>query len=421
MTNLVMLMPYKAYVAHARAEGFRVYAIWDLAVAQRIYGAGAQQYLADLAERADEFVLADFDDEQGLREVVGKAVRDFDADHVYHVGQEESMLLAYRLAEERGLQINSTRSIELLNDKLALRQLLAEQDLSPVRFVHTKHWRDVADTLDSFELPVVIKPTQLSGSRAVFLLQDREQLPEWGAVLDSYGYAGPLLVEEYLTGPEYSVETISDHGTHHVLGVTRKLLGAPPLFVEVGHVHPEPESAATRQMADLTVEVLRLTGYRTGPAHTEIKMTPSGPRIVESQARLGGDRIPQLVELATGIQPERAIFRVLAGRPIADSEPRRDAARVHYFSLPRGRVTSVAGLDEIRALPFVNELSFPFRVGDTIPATVDWKTRHGYVVVGGGSIEDTSAHVELVEGLLAVRVAEIDGRPQESGAGGVAA
>lgn len=414
MTNLVMVMPYRAYVAHARAEGFRVHAIWDPAVAQRIYGAGAQQYLADVAEHADGFDLVDFDDEQQFRDVVCRAVKDFEADYLYHVGQEESMLPAYRLAEELGLAVNPLRSVELLNDKLALRRLLAEHGLSPVRFAHAERWQDVADMLDSFDLPVVVKPTQLSGSRAVFLLRDREQLTEWSALLEAYHYSGPVLVEEYLTGPEFSVETMSSHGRHHVIGVTRKLLGAPPLFVEAGHVHPEPDSAATREMAELTVAMLEATGYRTGPAHTEIKLTPSGPRIIESQARLGGDRIPQLVELATGFSPERAIFRALAGRPLADGEPRRGTARIHYFNLPHGVATSVEGLDEIRALPFVSELSFPFSPGDRIPKTVDWRSRHGYVIVSGGSAEETAARVEQVEALLRVEVRPEE--PQRSGA-----
>jgi biotin carboxylase len=86
--------------------------------------------------------------------------------------------------------------------------------------------------------------------------------------------------------------------------------------------------------------MLNAAGYRTGPAHTELRLTPAGPRIIESQARLGGDRIPRLVELATGIDIERAVFAALAGR--APGAPTRsDVAWIHYFALPPGVLCSV--------------------------------------------------------------------------------
>lgn len=402
MTNLLMVMPYRAYLAKAKAEGFRVGAIWDRRVAREIFGSLADSYLADVAAQADAFWLTDFADSFEYERVLRLAAREFGAELVYHVGQEDSMGLAYRVAEELGLAVNTAHSVHLLNDKLALRRLLAAQGLSPVRFADAASWRAAAPLLADFELPVVVKPTQLSGSRGVQLVRSPDDFASWGADLDAVGYAGPVLIEEYLTGPEFSVETISVGGVHHVIGVTDKRLGPPPLFVEAGHAHPSASVDAPR-IGALVMAMLDATGYRTGPAHTEVKVTPSGPRIIESQARLGGDRIPRLVQLATGVDLERSVFAALAGR--APAEPTKvDVGWIHYFSLPPGMVRSVAGLDEIRALSFVDELSFPFAVGDTVPVIVDWRTRHGYVVVSGDSPEQAAWRVTEVEALLRVSV-----------------
>src|SRR5262249_35635724 len=152
--------------------------------------------------------------------------------------------LAYEVAEELGMAANPASAVRLLNDKLAMRELLREHGVSGVRWVAAPSWRDAAALLEGFELPVVVKPTSLAGSRGVLLLRERAELAAWGRLLDGYGYRGPVLVEEYLRGPEYSVETISVGGVHHVVGVTGKQLGAPPLFIEMGHVHPAPASAA---------------------------------------------------------------------------------------------------------------------------------------------------------------------------------
>ena len=403
MSNLLMVMPYRAYLAKAKAEGFRVGAVWDPKVATEIFGGLADRYLDDVRAQADAYWEADFADAAGYERVLREAAREFGAELIHHVGQEESMGLAARVAEDLGLAANSADSVHRLNDKVALRRLLDEHGLSPVRHADAPDWRSAAALLDRFELPVVVKPTQLSGSRGVVLVRDLAEFEAWGAALDETGYTGPVLVEEYLTGPEFSVETISVHGRHHVIGVTHKRLGPPPLFVEAGHAHPAPDSYDKAAIGAVVVEMLDAAGYRTGPAHTELRVTPAGPRIIESQARLGGDRIPRLVELATGVDLEGSVFAALAGRsPAPRSRP--DVAWIHYFALPPGVLRSVDGLDAIRALPFVDELSFPFEPGGRIPVTVDWRSRHGYVVVSAPSHEEAAWRVTEVESLLQVSV-----------------
>ncbi|MFD4640807.1 ATP-grasp domain-containing protein [Lentzea sp. NPDC058436] len=403
MSNLLMVMPYRAYLAKAKAEGFRVGAVWDPKVAVEIFGGLADRYLDDVRAQADAFWEADFADPAGYERVLREAAREFGADLICHVGQEESMGLAVRVAQDLGLAANPAESVHSLNDKVALRRLLDEHGLSPVRHADAPDWRSAAALLPAFELPVVVKPTQLSGSRGVVLVRDLAEFETWGAALDETGYTGPVLVEEYLTGQEYSVETVSAHGRHHVIGVTHKRLGAPPLFVEAGHAHPAPESADTDAIGAVVTAMLDAAGYLTGPAHTELRVTPAGPRIIESQARLGGDRIPRLVELATGIDLERAVFAALAGRDPAP-RTRHDVAWIHYFALPPGVLRSVGGLDEIRALPYVDELSFPFEPGARVPFTVDWRSRHGFVVVSAASHEEAARRVTNVEALLQVAV-----------------
>ncbi|ETK35455.1 ATP-grasp domain-containing protein [Microbispora sp. ATCC PTA-5024] len=396
MSNLVMVMPYRAFVIKAREEGHRICAIWDPTLQ-------TADYLHGIAELADAFVLTDFSDPVVFDRAVRRAAQDFDADAIYHIGAEDSMLATYRIAEELGKAVNPSRSIELLNDKLAMRRLLAEHGMSPVRFATADRWQDVPALLGGFELPVVVKPTELAGSRGVYLLHHAGQVEEWGRLLDSCDYRGPVLVEEYLRGPEFSVETLSDGGRHQVVGVTRKVLGPPPLFVEAGHVHPAPDGPDTRAIGELAVRLLTAAGYRTGPAHTEVIWTSSGPRIVESQARLGGDQIPRLVQLSTGIDIERAVFRILGGRAPGPRERRR-VAHIAYFSFTPGLVRSVQGVEEARALGFVDMLEMPFQPGGRVPVTVDWRTRHGFVVVSGDTEEQALARARHVQSLVRVEV-----------------
>ncbi|MFG2876110.1 ATP-grasp domain-containing protein [Streptomyces sp. NPDC048337] len=399
--RLLMVMPYRQFVQKAQAEGFWVAAIWDTRLE-------SPEYLDEVRDLADVFVLTDFRDQELLRRTILEVAREHSASVIYHIGREESMVAAYEAAEELHAELNPAAAIRFLADKHAMRGLLAERGLSPVSFEAAATRDEVPDAVRRVGCPAVVKPTALAGSRGVFLWQEPEDLAAWTALVDQYGYDGPFLVEEYLVGPEYSVETLSKDGRHQVVGITEKLLGAPPLFVEVGHVHPAPLPRDRAQaIEDLTTEFLTACGYRFGPAHTEVIWTQRGPRIVESQARLGGDRIPRLVQLANGLDIERAIFAGIAGPPAELSAPTASAT-VRFFTFPPGRVDEIRGLEAARRLDFVDELNVRLRPGDTASDVRDSKSRHGHVIVSGATPEEAQARYEEV--LAAIEVV-IDGVP----------
>ncbi|MEU6674213.1 ATP-grasp domain-containing protein [Streptomyces sp. NPDC046925] len=399
--RLLMVMPYRQFVQKAQARGFWVGAIWDPQLQ-------TPEYLADVRALADVFVTADFGDVELLRRTIRETAREHRASVIYHIGREETMVAAHEVAEELHAEVNSSAAIRFLADKHAMRDLLARHGLSPVSFEAVPTRRDVPGAVERVGLPAVVKPAALAGSRGVFLWQRAHDRVAWTDLVDAYGYDGPFLVEEYLRGPEYSVETLSQDGHHQIVGITEKLLGAPPLFVEVGHVHPAPLAAHRRHaIEELTARFLTLCGYRFGPAHTEVIWTTRGPRIVESQPRLGGDRIPRLVELACGLDIEQAVFAGLAGSPAEVPQPTATAA-VRFFTFPPGRIDSIRGLEKVRKLPYVDELTLRLRPGDTVEEVRDSKGRHGHVIVSGATPDQAGRRcAEVLDALELV----IDGTP----------
>jgi biotin carboxylase len=390
--RIVMVMPYRQLVRKAVAAGFRVWAIWDSAT----LAADARAEIESLAER---LVLIDFADQEGLLGAVKDLVVSADAGHVVHLGREETMVAVAEEAEALGVAPNPAAALRALNDKIATRRL----GVSEVRVGTAASADDVRAVLDTFGLPAVVKPAGASGSRGVALLRTSDDLDRWRTELDRGGLSGPFLVEEVLTGPEFSVETLTVDGRHLVIGVTAKQTTGPPHFVETAHLHPAPLAEADRAaMTGLAVRVLDAAGYRFGPAHTEIILTADGPRLVESQARLGGDRIPVLVQEATGLDVEAAIFEALAGREVRVDEPSGYAA-VTFFALPPGPVTALEGVDAIKAQPWLVDLRLNFEVGDELPPTTDSRSRHGHAIVRASTPDEAAARSDLVQRLLSVR------------------
>ncbi|MET8885098.1 ATP-grasp domain-containing protein [Streptomyces rubiginosohelvolus] len=397
--RLLMVMPYSQFVRKAVEAGFEVWAVWDPSLRE-------EAYLDEVAEHARELLLADFSDESGLRALIAETVRTHGIGTVLHLGAEASMPPAVAEAEALGVSPNPVSAVIRLNDKAAMRALLAEHELSVVRAEPAATTKEVRAVVAGMALPVVVKPTGASGSRGVALVRDAEDLEEWSARVAEAGLVGPYVVEEYLQGPEYSVETLTVDGVHQVVGITAKQTTGAPFFVETAHVHPAPLAPEDRSTIHaVVIGLLDLAGYRFGPAHTEVILTRRGPRIVESQSRLGGDRIPLLIATASDFDIEAAIFRTLAGEPLNVPAPRHTAS-IGFFTLSAGRLNAVGGLDAIRALPYVHALHFPFRPGDELPRTTSSSTRHGYVVVDAESPAEAAERISRVRGLLRADVRE---------------
>ncbi|MGW5271534.1 phosphoribosylglycinamide synthetase [Streptomyces sp. NPDC004044] len=193
--------------------------------------------------------------------------------------------------------------------------------------------------------------------------------------------------------PRVSVETLTVDGTHHVVGLTAQRTTGPPHFLVTGYLHPAPLTDDERKFIEVVVdERLTASGYRFGPAHTQVALLPDGPRIVSCRAHLGADRIPLLVEIARGFDLEAAVLAGLLGsRPVVPSASRY--AEVGFFLLPEGRLETYTGTEDIAVTPWVRGARFPYTVGDRIAPVGDPRARRAYVVVEADTPELTRERV----------------------------
>ncbi|MFB7915457.1 ATP-grasp domain-containing protein [Streptomyces sp. NPDC056061] len=207
-----------------------------------------------------------------------------------------------------------------------------------------------------------------------------------------------FLMEEYIDGPEFSVEAFGFAGRHVVVAVTEKLVDERH-FAELGHAVPARLAPDThRLIADAVTDFLTVMGVTDGPSHTEIRLGGRGPIVIESHNRLGGGQIIELVEAAYGINMAACAAAWPLGNVAPLTEPPRPvgAACTRFVLSDPGTVTAVEGVDDVRARPDVLALQLNARPGDTIRPLRDNWDRPGFVAVRA---EDTDAAVELCERL----------------------
>ncbi|MFF9117571.1 ATP-grasp domain-containing protein [Streptomyces massasporeus] len=228
-----------------------------------------------------------------------------------------------RIADRLGLPGSSAEAVENACRKDATRRVLADAGLPGPRFAVHEEWTDIARAAREIGYPLVVKPVDLCAGMYVRRVDDESQLAAAVRALADFPVnargqrrAPAVLLEELLDGPEVSVETVSHAGAVHVVGVTDKSVGGAPAFIETGHMFPAALTGADAEAAEQTaLGALKALGLVDGVvAHTEIKLTSAGPRVVEVNPRPAGNRITELVRHVTGIDLAAAFVEVSLGR-----------------------------------------------------------------------------------------------------------
>lgn len=359
----------------------------------------------DVGELVEVALLTDFTDWSRVRPLLaGGAAQAFDITGVAAF-TELALEPAGQIAEMLGLPHTPPDVHRLLREKAVMREHLANVGADNLAAaVVTDRERLAAFGRDQ-GYPFVVKPTNGAASLGVLRVDGPEQLDDaWQHIARMRGkdfkpYSiDHFLMEEYADGPEYSVEGFTFDGRHVILAVTEKV--CLENYMEVGHAMPARLDPATEEaVVGAVTSFLDAVGVEQGPTHTEVRISSRGPRVIESHTRAGGDRIPELMDAAYGIdQEEYALGWQFGLLPTLESRPQpRCAAATRFLTAEPGTIVEIRGIEEVLANPDVLMLDLPIKVGDVVRPLVRYADRLGQVVVTGTT---TAAALETSEKLI---------------------
>jgi biotin carboxylase len=245
-----------------------------------------------------------------------------------------------QVAEALGLPNGEPAVIARLRDKGQTRQALAAAGLAQPRSIPAATVEEAVAAAGQVGYPAILKPRGLGASLGVIRVNDERELrerfeftfntrsPEPEDVLDERR----VLVEQCLFGEEISVDAVISGGRVSPLFLARKVVGFPPYAEEIGHyVGADDPLLTDPQLVELLQRTHTALGFRDGWTHSEFMLTESGPQVIEVNGRLGGDLIPYLGLLATGIDPGVTAARAACGLPVEVTPSRRRTAGVRFF------------------------------------------------------------------------------------------
>jgi biotin carboxylase len=315
---------------------------------------------APAAGLADRFLPVDLKDREGLAASARGIRQELGLDGVFTAGTDFSASVAY-VAAELGLPGLPLEAAIRASDKLAMRAALAAAGVPSPRFAAVASMGEEARAAAELGFPLVVKPADSMGARGCRLARSPVELAEAVAAALPFSRSGRAIVEEYLEGPEFSIDALVVRGELRVRGIADRHIFFDPYFVELGHTMPSAAPAAVlEEVLRVFRSGVRALGLDSCAAKGDIKHCPSrgGAFVGEIAARLsGGYMSGWTYPYASGVDVTREALELCVGRESPPARPDRgwSSAERAFISAP-GRVRAVLGTQEVERLPYVKNL-----------------------------------------------------------------
>jgi biotin carboxylase len=319
--------------------------------------------------------------------------------------QERGIVNAGVIGDQLKLAANPLKPVLLTRDKGKMRDHMERTGLPSIPYLVVRDPAQVVEFGNACGWPVILKPASGSGSRQIHKIVSPDDVAAaFAAILVEFPDIHPIS-EKFIEGPEVSVEAFSWNGVHNILTVTDKITTGAPRFVETGHNMPSALACTTiAAINKLTIAFLDSIEHKHGPTHTELIISASGPVIVESHTRTGGDRIFDMVELVHGVDMIKSFLEGLySGDPTLNIKPATGAA-IRFLTLPPGTVTALSGLDEARESTGVVRCDINLEVGAVLNSFNNSTERHGCILAVGGDRAEAIKNVTAAMNKINVSV-----------------
>jgi biotin carboxylase len=366
------------------------------------------------------YLREDAADEFFLRDVLGELPS------AILPGGEHATLFAARLAERYGLPNAGLGAAALMHDKARLRRVTAAGGVPNPLSRRASGPADVIDLLSELAGAVIVKPTALQGAAGVSRVHSADEAEaafrfavagDGGEQPPDAPTAGQVLVEQYVAGPEFSVEMLVENGRPVFANVTAKQLFDGLRPVERGHVLPydaDPQIATS--LTELTGRVVSATGFRSGFIHCEWIVDHDRPMLVECAGRVPGDGIMALLGIAWGDNLVALYADLMEGQLDHSRLPKQPICRaaVAFACATPGTVVSISGVEAasesdgaILVMPLV-------QVGDQVHELRSSMDRVAMAIAAGIDLAEATARADAAVGLVTVTTSP-DGPAVDSG------
>ena len=344
-------------------------------------------------DHVDAFEIVGGQDYEGTLAVAKK----YNVSAVVTAATDKPLVMMARVAKELNLPFYSVETAQWSTDKYQMKQRFVAGGVPCAKGRLVKSAQETAD----FVYPVIVKPRDNSGSRGVKLCRTQEELQSCIDEALEYSHLDSVLVEEFIEGQEYSIESLHYNGRTEVIQFTEKKTTEFPYNVELGHKQPANLTDVQKDaIRDIITKIAAALLFENCPSHTELKINERGIFVIETSPRLGGDYITStLVPLSTGINIEDQLLNIAMCEPVDTKMGRVEkASGVCFFSLPEGSVKSIdEKINEVSQWDGIVDFNLKLNVGDKVNKITSSLNRYGQFIVKAENREEIDSLIGKYE------------------------
>lgn len=356
---------------------------------------GLKTVVADMNPDSLGFKISDYQIIMSTKDVEGmvREAKRFSEKHGIHAvitaGTDASMTVA---AVANSLNLPGIRYVdaEAASNKIKMRKRLKDHNVPIPGFYPIWSIQDARDALDFLSFPLVMKPADNMGARGVIKVTNREELQLAFKHAKKFCPTGEMILEEYMEGPELSVDALSFGGNIYMTGIADRIIEREPYFIEMGHNMPSSlPNSILEEVESVMRNGMKALGITLGAGKGDIKVTKTGVKVGEIAARLSGGFMSAFTyPLSSGVNLNRAAILVALGETPDNLEPVLKKVSIERSLLaPSGKLLAIKGVEEAKKIEGVCEIFIQNKPGDIIKEPTNNIEKTGHIIISANDLK----------------------------------
>ncbi len=354
---------------------------------------------------ADDYANISTRDIASLKTYIKAYSKKIKIDGVMTMGSDIPYIVS-ELAQMLGNPWISKETAFLGSNKLAMKERWQKDGVPIPNFKIVKSASEVRQFAKKVGFPLIIKPTDRSGARGVFLLEKHHDLEKYFRLSQDVSYSKTVMAEEYLSGPQISTESIIYDNFAATPGFVDRNYNmnarySPQIMENSGDTPSILSREEQKRVCNLVERAARSLGVQRGVAKGDVVLTKNGPKMIEMAVRLsGGNFSDGFIPISIGVNIVATVIDIAVGNKpnLLDLRQKHNpiGVSVRYFFPHPGRLMKITGLMESKRYPWLKKMQFNYKIGDYIKKPTSHADRFGFFITIGETREEALKRAELI-------------------------
>lgn len=338
-----------------------------------------------------QMILADLTDYDQLKKIIIKILKQGKQINGILSFIDPFVHVAAVLSEEFCPGVVSADPIRKMEDKVLTRELLKDLPMSPHYAIFSP-----GDSLEVFidkqkrYLPLIVKSPLSTGSKDVLLANDENQLKQSMLKLLIKKENTQILLEEYLTGPQYLIEALVHNGKVHIIAIIEQEITFSKRFIVTGYcLLADIDQDFYDKIYETVSSILQAFEMKNGACHLELRLVQGTWKLIEINPRISGGAMNRIIETAYGINLVEETIQLFLGNDPYLFKKQNKYVYCHYITInSKGRLMKVTGKNRCSQYPGVEEVYIKPRKGMILRPPLSMGDRYAYVIASSDAKEE---------------------------------